>query len=809
MVVPKILHYAVELRAVRPKVDFSRPPVVYTNDLRSAEFQFEITDMSVTDLSTATATTLLYMRDGSFFQNPKEDVDLVGTTFSYTLKENEGNHAGVAKIQLIVTIGEAEYATQLYEFEIINGLETKVAQEVMIYDWTTLTRDARAYIDEFVANEVFRDAQFDNAQFDRNITFVETQNQRAADFTAAQDSRTATFNASEVSRTQTFTASEATREQEFDLAEAGRAAGYTADHNRAETDHTIAVDDSEQAATDHTTAINDHTLAGTDHTRAEADHTRADADSATVAGFNTRLAAEETATANNKISAVKGKTFTDVDARLEDIEPDGSLMATNLVTNGDFSNGTTDWSVAGTATVVNKELIFTNLAASSTEVTRNVATVVGNRYYVRVKMQSNSNQDGMWFVNASAPVTSDKKLHSGSGAYESLSAIVVSTASSYSFRILDSIRSGDIASNPVKLQYAIAIDLTAAFGAGNEPTAEQMDGILAKFTNSWFDGTKNLFRANATLNKLMAVDARTEFESKNAVVNGDFLSGTTGWAGQNAAVSSDNTALSITGDGTSNAVRAYQTTTEPAVISQKIYAKASVSVTDSGATDVALQLRTGGRSSLIGEVGKTIAPVANTWYEFKNVLTVPSVSNLTYLEPFPQSTYPLAADATGKVLKVKNVILINLTKTFGAGKEPTLAEMDRLMARFPNSWFDGVKPIQTIETLYQEKANKVQEAWITPTLTNGWIQKAGFMPIGYMKDELGFVHIRGMVDGTGAVSGSTAFTLPVGYRPLSSTYCIGNGSGVFASVPIATDGTVKITSAQIGWVSLEGITFKV
>ena len=35
---------------------------------------------------------------------------------------------------------------------------------------------------------------------------------------------------------------------------------------------------------------------------------------------NTRLTAEETATANNKISAVKGKTFTDVNARFEELE---------------------------------------------------------------------------------------------------------------------------------------------------------------------------------------------------------------------------------------------------------------------------------------------------------------------------------------------------------------------------------------------------------------------------------------------------------------------------------------------------------
>ena len=52
---------------------------------------------------------------------------------------------------------------------------------------------------------------------------------------------------------------------------------------------------------------------------------------------NTRLTAEETATANNKISAVKGKTFADVDERFEDVEFDTTLMATNLVLNVSLS----------------------------------------------------------------------------------------------------------------------------------------------------------------------------------------------------------------------------------------------------------------------------------------------------------------------------------------------------------------------------------------------------------------------------------------------------------------------------------------
>lgn len=38
------------------------------------------------------------------------------------------------------------------------------------------------------------------------------------------------------------------------------------------------------------------------------------------------------------------------------------------------------------------------------------------------------------------------------------------------------------------------IDLTAAFGAGNEPTAAEMDAMLSAFPNGWFDGTVQAVR---------------------------------------------------------------------------------------------------------------------------------------------------------------------------------------------------------------------------------------------------------------------------------------------------------------------------
>lgn len=775
MAVPKIIPYDVELRSVNPVRSFDRPKA-YTNDLKSVEFQFKILDMTSIELNTATAITLVYMRDGSFFANPSTDVERVGNVFSYLLKENEGNHAGVAQIQLVVTIDDAEFASQLFDFEIINGLETKVAQEVMIYDWTTLTRDARAYIDQFVADEVFRDAQFDNAQFDRNITFVETQNQRAADFTAAQDSRTATFNASEVSRTQTFTASEATREQEFDLAEAGRAAGYTADHSRAETDHTIAVDDSEQAATDHLTAVTDHTLADIDHTRAETDHTRADADSATVAGFNTRLTAEEIATVNNKVSAVKGKTFADVDARFEDVETDTTMMGTNLITNGDFSQGTTGW-IPGSAnlSVIGNTLSVAGNGGSATASASQIPSLLtGSKYYVKAKVRVTNSTCIAIFVGTDINGNSLLIANPVINQWYVVSHIFARTTDT-NIRPRHVYADTSTANGKVmEVQYVEAIDLTATFGVGKEPTVEQMDEIMSRFTNSWFDGTKNLFRASEALKKQIAIDARTEFEAKNDVTNGDFSNGTTGWNDSSGAstLSAASGVLTATGKGTAAFFSAHSDITTTPKNGDKIYVRARIR-DNLKTTLLQTYLRGGYTSGFI-----SIPSGTGAWQTISCIHTLSSSPTSAVAVAFRPS-FASSADQAGSTLDLQYVSTINLTTAFGAGKEPTFAEMDRLMARFPNSWFDGVKPIQTIETLYQEKANKVQEAWITPTLLNGWVAYDAGNTLKYRKNELGKVTLSGWVK-SGTVA-ANVMQLPVGYRP-SHTF----------EFPIIMNGVIKL-----------------
>lgn len=45
----------------------------------------------------------------------------------------------------------------------------------------------------------------------------------------------------------------------------------------------------------------------------------------------------------------------------------------------------------------------------------------------------------------------------------------------------------------VAVTNALCLDLTAIFGAGYEPTAQQVDALLAQFDGGWFDGQEFLF----------------------------------------------------------------------------------------------------------------------------------------------------------------------------------------------------------------------------------------------------------------------------------------------------------------------------
>lgn len=89
--------------------------------------------------------------------------------------------------------------------------------------------------------------------------------------------------------------------------------------------------------------------------------------------------------------------------------------------------------------------------------------------------------------------------------------------------------------------------------------------------------------------------------------------------------------------------------------------------------------------------------------------------------------------------------------------------------------------------------------WTAPTLVNSWTVST---TVGYLKDSLGFVHLKGVVQAPAAGVNSTVFTLPVGYRPgqaveFAAKYW--NGAvNTLGSVNVSTAGVVTAVSNTNG-----------
>lgn len=175
----------------------------------------------------------------------------------------------------------------------------------------------------------------------------------------------------------------------------------------------------------------------------------------------------------------------------------------------------------------------------------------------------------------------------------------------------------------------------------------------------------------------------------NLISNGNFAD-TTGWASGNANLTAADNVLSITGTGASASPEANQNTNLDCAENKIIYAKCLARVTNavSSAMRIVIFGTTGGAALLTAQT----SPVQNTWYTLSGNLTL-TAAFTGKVQPDVYSMYADAATANGKVLQVKKFILLDLTSIFGAGLEPSAAQVTRWLDIFSAGWFDTTKAI--------------------------------------------------------------------------------------------------------------------
>lgn len=231
---------------------------------------------------------------------------------------------------------------------------------------------------------------------------------------------------------------------------------------------------------------------------------------------------------------------------------------------------------------------------------------------------------------------------------------------------------------------------------------------------------------------------------KNEVVNGDFSQGLTGWLSSDGSSSVvEDGALIMSGTGNNNYPYVH-TTASTLKAGDLCYIKGKLMNLDEGA--LSIRIVTASTNGIF-----ISNPTPNVQYEESKIVTSTGSRILT------QASYATMAEAIGKKSKFDDILIINLTQTFGAGNEPTKEQMDELLAITGYISGERVVSQQEMFKLMMARAKKKQEDWITPTLTGGATGN-----VKYRKNEFGKLEFKGKVTGT---QGIGLFTLAVGYAP--------------------------------------------
>ncbi len=205
-----------------------------------------------------------------------------------------------------------------------------------------------------------------------------------------------------------------------------------------------------------------------------------------IAGAQNTLFEGELISAENTYNApieveVSGKT-----------EQEQSVWGTNLVTNGDFSDYVTGWNAINAIISASSNIAKSLATAQYGGMQQNYydySELKGHIMYACAWLKSDTRDTYMAFLNDGV----DQAVVRPSiyGSFEFLSASrVISTSATKLFNKVQDGRTADWTECQVK--NVLMLDLTAIFGAGNEPNKEQVDSMLSQYQNNWFDGDGKL-----------------------------------------------------------------------------------------------------------------------------------------------------------------------------------------------------------------------------------------------------------------------------------------------------------------------------
>lgn len=217
----------------------------------------------------------------------------------------------------------------------------------------------------------------------------------------------------------------------------------------------------------------------------------------------------EVITARN--STAKGKTFTVLDQRIEEIEDDTYFPATNALVSPDFEAATGWTADKATLAVANNVASVTgngtdayaNLYQSNTNV-----AVIGDKVYLRVRARvTNALCTSLQLSTTSfaQPVFINNPV---ANQWYDIYDVIDATATNAILTIRANYADAATANGKVmQVEKPVKINLTTAFGLLT-PTVEQMYSLMSQFTNGHFKGTASLSQPALVLAKTLSMEAQ-------------------------------------------------------------------------------------------------------------------------------------------------------------------------------------------------------------------------------------------------------------------------------------------------------------
>ena len=190
------------------------------------------------------------------------------------------------------------------------------------------------------------------------------------------------------------------------------------------------------------------------------------------------------------------------------------IKATNMIIDGSFKE-LLNWTSYQCTTTVNSN-IASSIGSSGGNnyfaLFQDIAgCIINHSYLVRAKIRTtNSGVTSIKLSNTPSTPSGQEVINPVQNTWYDVYFITVATASG-SLRFQSQLLATDVANLTLQTQYAIMLDLTSAFYAGNEPTASEAMLMLSVIPNKtaplyWFDGTQDLnnilYLSNSKANKL-------------------------------------------------------------------------------------------------------------------------------------------------------------------------------------------------------------------------------------------------------------------------------------------------------------------